>query len=490
MRRHPHLFEVNARILLGRLSRIHGRGLTLGTVPGAHWDLLARRGFDGLWLMGVWRRSPAARQAALTHPALRAAYAEALPDLGTEDVEGSPYAILDYEVDPALGTDNELCRLRAELNRRGMRLILDFVPNHLARDHAWTIAYPQRFVPAPAYEGAADPDWFFETRPGGPRLAHGRDPSFPPWTDTAQVNFASEDARAAPTRELLRVASLADGVRCDMAMLALNEVFLRVWPWAPGGLASSGREFWTDAIAAVRQTHQNLVMLAEAYWGLEGRLLELGFDFAYDKTLYDALRWSGAAAVRAHLAAGSLDGRAARFIENHDEARALAAFGAADRARAAAVVVATLPGLRLFHDGQLDGRRTRLPVQLVREPEEDPDPGMERFYDTLLGVCNDPVFHVGTCHPCAIRPAGEGDGSHEHVLAWSWHADDALRVVVVNYSGARAQARIEITGDRAGSPRLARDLLSGRSVPWEGEADVRTIRATLDPWEPWILAGT
>ena len=350
MRLHPHLYEANALILLRRLSRKYGRKLTLSTVPEPEWQRLAQLGFDLLWLMGVWRRSPASRQIARSHPGLCQEYDNALPGWVEQDVVGSPYAVHSYTLDPALGQETDLPELKARLNRQGLGLVLDFVPNHLARDHPWTLSHSDRFVQGSEEDVRDYPEWFFPTD-RDVHLAHGRDPYFPPWTDTVQVNFFSSDLREALVGELLSIAQVADGVRCDMAMLGLNSVFERAWGSVIWSYPRPGMEFWPDAIERVRQQHPAFLFLAEAYWGLEGELQEMGFDFTYDKALYDHLRYSSPSDIRRHLEIiGPSQRRWARFIENHDETRALAALGE-DRSLAAAVVLGTIPGPAYFMTG-------------------------------------------------------------------------------------------------------------------------------------------
>jgi len=483
MRLHPHLLEVNARVLIERLSQKHGQRLTLGTVPEEEWRGVARQGFDLLWLMGVWQRSPGARQEALAHQDLRRSYGDALPDWKDEDVAGSPYAIYTYALDPALGGEGDLAELRSKLRRLGLRLILDFVPNHVALDHPWVTAHPDRFVCGSEEDARMHPDWFYSPYPSV-HVAHGKDPNFPPWTDTAQVNFFSREMRHALVDVLMRVAHVADGIRCDMAMLALNDVFRGVWGWVVKDAAQPSEEFWTEAIQRVRQADPEFLFLAEAYWGLESQLINLGFDYTYDKTLYDRLRDSNAADVRQYLGGGGhLLDRQARFIENHDELRAPAAFGRA-RARAAAVVFATLPGLRLFHDGQLTGRRIRLPIQLIREPSEPSDAETAEFYDRLLSACGVALFHEGEWRLLEAAPAWDGNESHQSLLAWSWQRSGELGIVVVNYSPSPAQGRIEITlpDDRTQQVSL-RDELTGEIRLLGGrESSRQTLYAELGPW--------
>ncbi|MBI2859216.1 MAG: alpha-amylase [Chloroflexi bacterium] len=412
--------------------------MTLASIPMEEWEALKERGFDLVWLMGVWRRSPTARREALRYPGLRREYDEALPDWTEADVAGSPYAIYGYDLDHSLGAPGDLAVLRSRLNRTGIGLIVDFVPNHLALDHPWTLSHPQRFVSGrnPALE--RHPDWFFCTK-DGTWLAHGRDPNFPPWTDTVQMNFFSEDLRDALIGELLTIAEMADGVRCDMAMLALNSVFEIVWGELVPEYPVPKTEFWVEAIKRVKESYPNFLFLAEAYWDYEKQLQECGFDFTYDKALYDRLRHASAADVRHHLAGDeSYLRRSVHFIENHDEARAVTAFGR-ERSIAAAVVIGTTPGMCLFQDGQLTGKRRRLPVQLVREPDETPEPGITEFYDRLLEICDSQVFHEGKWQMLEMAPAWTGNESHHNVLVWWWVLGEQARIIVVNYSAQQSQ---------------------------------------------------
>jgi hypothetical protein len=441
MHRHPHLYEVNARIFLRRVSEKYHRTLTLATIPDEEWQWLAQPGFDLLWPMGVWQRSPYARQQALVNEFLRREYDRALPGWTPEDVAGSPYAIYNYNLDPALGQPMELAQLKSRLNRLGLGLILDFVPNHLAADHPWVLAHPEWFVPGREADVRTHPDWFFSPV-SHIYLAHGRDPNFPPWSDTVQLNFYSTGLRSALINELLRLAEVADGVRCDMAMLALNEVFERVWGEVLRDYPRPQTEFWTEAIARVKERRPDFLFLAEAYWGLERKLQQLGFDFTYDKVLYDRLRYATPSDIREYLMADSgYQAHSVRFIENHDEPRAAVAFGR-ERSLAAALIIATIPGLRLFHDGQLEGRRISLPVQLVREPGEAVDREMVQFYERLLRITSASVFHEGEWRLLPVSRAWEGNESYHNLLAWFWRSARIFKVVVVNYSANQSQCRL------------------------------------------------
>ncbi len=477
MRRHPLVIEFHAAHLLSRIAGLGKR--------------LAASGFDAVWLMGVWERSPAGRRKAVEEPSLQRRYAQLLPKWSEADIAGSPYAIHDYRPDASFGGEQALAECRKGLKKNGLDLIVDFVPNHLAIDHPWTSLHPERFIELTAAQREKHPEWGFRTE-AGRWLAHGRDPYFAPWTETAQLNALSPQTRAAMIEELLRIAGWADGVRCDMAMLCLNRIFAQTWRdvLPPGPLPQT--EFWQDVIAAVRREYPNFIFIAEAYWDLEWELQQIGFDFTYDKILYDRLRNAGAEQVRAHLLADKdYQEKSVRFIENHDEPRAVAAFGK-ERSLAAAAVAATLPGMRFFHDGQMEGYTQHVPVQLGRAIKEAADPAVQAFYARLLPVASDAVLHEGVWTLLQPSPAWEGNVAHRELLAWSWRKADQWVLVVVNYSGAEAQGRIPLPIPDQAQPAITlKDRLQGSAYA----RDSREMRSpglyvSLPPWGVHLFSFT
>ena len=393
---HPHLYEINTWSWLERISKELGRTVHLHEVPDSEWDAIADRGFDIAWLMGVWQRSPISRQIALADPANFPQYDRALPGWKPNDVIGSPYAVANYTPDPRVGAWESLDRAREKLHARNIALFLDFVGNHTALDHPWICDHPEFYVQATAEDFQKEPQLFYraEAKCGTRFLALARDPYFPPWKDVAQLNHFNAGMRAAQLADLRTIAQHCDGVRCDMAMLHLNSIFSWIWGSRLQGVPAPSTEFWADARAAV----PNLTLLAEAYWGTEPRLLELGFSYAYDKELYDAVRDGRIDAIRTQLAGDmAQQSREARFLENHDEARRAAVFGN-ERLQAVGTLMGTLPGMRFYHQGELEGRRNHLPITLRVPLRRRPIPRARRF-------------STGSCGSRKTPPSTEANGA-------------------------------------------------------------------------------
>lgn len=325
--------------------------MTLATVPKKVWDAIAALGADAVWLMGVWERSPAGIAISMRNHGLLDDFHRALPDFTAADNVGSPYCVRNYLVDPHLGGPEGLAKARTQLAKRGLKLILDFVPNHVAPDHPWVADNPDYFIRGNYGDSVREPGAFIAA--GGNVFACGRDPFFPAWPDVLQLNAFNPGLRAAAIETVSLIADQCDGVRCDMAMLMMNDIFQRTWGERAGSRPE--QDYWPELIGAARAAHPGFLFMAEAYWDLEWELQQQGFDFCYDKKLYDRLEHGQVDAVRGHLYADlAYQERLVRFIENHDEPRAAASFSP-EKARAAAILTTTLPGAVLLHEGQFDG---------------------------------------------------------------------------------------------------------------------------------------
>lgn len=457
----PVVFEINA------WTWLHGLGAeSFFDVTASQWDELAELRADAVWLMGVWRRSPEGVRIARWEQGLEPEFRRTLPDFQDGDVSGSPYCIRDYVVDERFGGPAGLAAARGKLASRGMKLIVDFVPNHVAPDHAYRETNPEFLIPE------------------GDGFARGRDPYFPAWPDTLQLNAFHPGLREEMIRTLRSIAGQADGVRCDMAMLLLNEVFSRTW-----SLPAPATEYWADVIGAVRDAHHGFLFIAEAYWDLEWRLQQLGFDYCYDKRLYDRLEHESAESVEGHLrATPEYQNRLIRFLENHDEPRAMATFGAA-RQQAAAIIAFTNPGAKLIHEGQLDGHRIKLPVQLGRRPEEPSHGELREFYLALLRLLAEDGFRDSRWEPCR-REGWPDNDTQRNILAWARAASNGRRwLTVVNYSNARSQARVRLPWNGlSGRWWTLEDPIQHDRFPREGgELSAMGLYVDLAPWGFHVL---
>ncbi|MDW8171628.1 MAG: alpha-amylase family glycosyl hydrolase [Anaerolineae bacterium] len=437
----PSIYQINTAVWLTTLSRRFGRQITLRNIPDNVYDELAELRVDAIWMMGVWTRGPLNRASALNYIH---EYRSALPDVQQEDIIGSAYAIGAYRVDDAYGGHEGLATFRKRIYRMGMRLMLDFVPNHVGLDHPWLKTHPEYFIQGNEELLHRDRGNFFafQDDKGQKRVyAHGKDPNFPGWIDTAQLNAFSVGYRQAAIDTLLDLAAQCDGVRCDMAMLLQDDVFMRTWGWR--GVTPLPETFWRQVIGAVRAKHPHFLFIAEVYWSREYAMLQEGFDYTYDKTMYDRIVANDVDGLYAHLSADiRFLKRNIRFIENHDEPRAATAIGL-ERQRPAAVLIATTPGALLLHDGQFVGRRAKLPVQIKRQPEEEADESLRQFYLNLLREAGSEIYRYGdwTLFP---RYAS-GTHSHRGIMAYGWHLRDSYRLIVLNLSGERAQAIVDMS---------------------------------------------
>jgi glycosidase len=438
--RYPTLFQINTRVWLQRLSREADRRITLADIDDATVDGFVEKGFDWVWLLSVWQVGAAGRAVSRGTPEWCAEFQRVLPDLTEDDICGSGFAITAYTVSEALGGEGALAQFRERLARRNIKLLLDFVPNHTAPDHPWVKAHPDYYVEGSeqVLEGAQGNYLRVDTDRGPKILAYGRDPNFPGWPDTLQLNYANPDLQRARIDELMTIAGKCDGVRCDMAMLLLPDIFERTWGLRP-------EPFWPKATAGVHSRYPAFTFMAEVYWDLEWTLQQQGFAYCYDKRLYDRLRDGHAGPVRGHLLAGlDYQDKLARFLENHDEPRAAAEFQWPQH-QAAAIVTFLSPGLRFFHYGQFEGARVRVPTHLCRGPIEASNLEIAAFYERLRQVLKQPALRDGAWSRIEPQHAWDGNWTSESFIACGWAGETGNRyVIVANYAGHQGQCRLPL----------------------------------------------
>jgi glycosidase len=439
------IYEINARVHCSRFDQI----------TDAELAELTQLGFDAVWMMGVWRISAGVRK---------------IWKIASEDFEGSPYAVPAYEFNPELGGRSQFVRLVKRAHAAGLSVVVDFVSNHMALDSPWIAQQPDLFIRSDARARKQSPSEFF-LHGSGDVFAFGRDPYFSPWIDTAQLDYANVALRTRMIEVLKQISRYADGVRCDMAMLVLRDCFRRLWyPLAPDSAFDQMMpgEFWDEAIDAVKRVNPDFKFIAEAYWDKEHELSALGFDLCYEKKLYDGLVGHDLGRVLERLRRDSeaLNG-SLYFIENHDEPRAASVFGKSDNLAALALML-SIPGSVLIHEGQMEGKHERLPVQRIRPlTEEAADVALRDSYVQLLKITTDDVFKRGDFElfdPGVYGALGFIRKDRRRVIAYlsqisdAWHKFNSPQMdvsAVAREAGAESQLRLT-------------NLLTSRSVTLQG----------------------
>jgi Alpha amylase, catalytic domain len=492
---YPSLYQINTRVWLQELSDRLGRPATLADIPDEFLAQIVSLGFDYVWFLGLWQIGPAGRQVSLSHTDWLQEFQATLPDFTEADVTGSPFAVTAYTLHRDFGRQDDLLGLKKRLRERGLRLIVDFVPNHTALDHPWVPAHPEFYVHGNDADLEREPQNYrrVETPDGSLILAYGRDPYFAGWSDTFQLNYRHPGLREAMVQELLKLADVADGVRCDMAMLILPEVFQRTWGERSLPVDDSApvdESFWPEAIRRVKTKNPGFMFMAEVYWDLEWELMQQGFDYCYDKKLYDRLLSRDAAAVRGHLWADiAYQNRLARFLENHDEPRAAHDFPKPVH-QAAVVITYLTPGLRFFHEGQLEGRRVKVSMHLGRRPEEPVDPELKEFYQKLLSVLRRPEVRDGRWQLLEIRPAWEGNPTWDRFLCFSWEGESDQRLIIaVNYGPTQGQCQARLPWeDLRGQKLILQDLMHAANYDRQGDDLLnRGLYVDLPAWGFHVL---
>lgn len=445
MIRNPKFYEINTRVFLRRFDSLNKKAKLLD-VPFDFWENLSKLGINYIWLMGIWKTCKSTINKYCFEDYLVNSYSKALKDWKSEDVIGSPYSIDKYELNPEICNEDELQEFRIKINSIGLGLILDFIPNHYSSESELIYTNPEIFLQVDEKTFLNDPHTYFQPNVIEKKyFAHGRDPFFPAWQDTIQINICSQAAREFQKNVLMNISQMCDGVRCDMAMLVLNNVFKNSWGSAlPEKCKNESKEFWGEIIPFIKNEKKDFLFIAEAYWDLEWQLQQLGFDFTYDKVLTDRLKYSQPKDIIDHLTAEyDYQIKSMRFIENHDEERAITEFGK-EKSKAAAIIISTIYGAKLFFDGQFEGKKIKLPVQLGRETEEKIQDDLKSFYEKLLRITSHKVFKFGEWKLLTPLSSWINNISYKNMLAWEWRLEQERRIIVVNYSPSVATCRLKI----------------------------------------------
>ncbi|MDH3649322.1 MAG: alpha-amylase family glycosyl hydrolase [Saprospiraceae bacterium] len=489
MARYPTTYQINTRVWIRQFDK--GSISTLGDIPDKVWAGLAKKGINYVWLMGIWETTKSSIEMYCFHPDLKAAYTDTNPNWEKQHVTGSPYAIDDYQVSPTLGSMDDLLTVRDRLNHHGMGLILDFIPNHFNAHSSLINDNSEVFLQVRQDQFEQDKHTFYERN--GLFLAHGKDPYFSAWTDTVQLNYFQAATHRFMLSKLAEVAAVCDGVRCDMAMLLLPDVVSKTW----GHLYDSQPvDFWSSAIDEIKKRYPDFIFIAEVYWGKQYELQLLGFDFTYDKDTLDFLLSGDTGALAQHLQADpSYQQKLVRFIENHDEPRSIESLGEL-RSRAAATLMATIPGMRLVQDGQWEGLRIRPPVQLSIEANELPCPCtlsnylktdgtmgcacQQAFYQQLTKSVDNSTIKNGSWHWMPTSVPG--------LVAYMIRLEDSTKLILINYTEQTIDGDIPNVLTKEGKIELS-DELNELPTTWltQNSENPSSLHATMPPFKSAIL---
>ncbi|CAL6067307.1 Alpha_amylase catalytic region [Hexamita inflata] len=433
--RYPNIIQLSARPWLYELGIQR-----LANVPDQVLDDFVNQGIDSIYLLGVFEIGEYGKHFDKTDNGLLNDYQKILPDFSMEDVIGCPFAIVDYSVNnEEIATESEMLYFKSRLNKRGMMLYLDYVPNHSAVDALLVSSNPDLFVK----------DTFKDaSRQYSNGIYYGGDVLWNIfWRDTLQFNFFNPETIKYRIADLKKIAKLADGVRCDSAQIVMNDVFEGNW----GNIVFSQgyqkplKEFWEVAIAEVKAEFPEFKFVAEVYnEQLGDTLKQIGFDYLYDKVgLYDKLSAGNIDDIKNYIKTRSNKlPFGTHFVENHDEARAATHFGSTYVADAAALISFTLPGMRFHFQGQWLGRKNKLEIHLRRSynMQKDIDQPTIMDYDILLPILKDPIWHEGEWQYIEIN----GTDDCWRLMAWNWESKTQNVLVVINYSDEYASGFVKL----------------------------------------------
>jgi glycosidase len=478
------LIAKNAYVWLDQLSRLYQQEITrLDQVPDAELDRLARFGFTGLWLIGLWERSPASKQIKQR--------------MGNPDAVASAYSLLDYQIAGDLGGTEAVDNLRRRAWERGIRLASDMVPNHMGIDANWVMDHPDWFIslpysPFPSYRfegpnlssndrvGIYLEDHYFDRtdaavvfkrvdhQTGDTRYVyHGNDGTSMPWNDTAQLNYLLPEVREAVIQTILYVARQFPVIRFDAAMTLAKRHIQRLWfpePGTGGAIASRAdfgmtkqqfdalmpEEFWREVVDRAAVEAPDTLLLAEAFWMLEGYFVRtLGMHRVYNSAFMNMIRDEENAKYRT-LIKNTLEfdpeilKRYVNFMNNPDERTAVEQFGKGDKYFGVCTLMITLPGLPMFGHGQIEGFAEKYGMEYRRAYwDEQPDPWLvERHEREIVPLLHRRYLFAGIENYLLYDFVGTDGALNEDVFAYSNRVGAERALVVVHNKFATARGWI------------------------------------------------
>jgi glycosidase len=478
------LMAKSTLVWLYQLSQKYGRPIErLDQIPDEELDELSRRGFTGLWLIGLWERSAASKTIKQW--------------TGNPEAAASAYSLHDYDIAGELGGWDSLLNLRDRCFRRGIRLGSDMVPNHTGIDSRWIMEHPDRFLqlgypPFPTYTfnggnlsnregiGVYIEDHYYsrsdaavvfkrvDFNTGDTRyIYHGNDGTSMPWNDTAQIDFLNPEAREAVIRTIVGVCRQFSIVRFDAAMTLAKRHIQRLWypePGRGGDIASRAEhalsaeefnrriphEFWREVVDRCAAEAPNTLLLAEAFWMMEGYFVRtLGMHRVYNSAFMNMLKNEENAKYRATIK-NTLEfdpevlKRFVNFMNNPDEETAVAQFGRGDKYFGVCTLLVTMPGLPMFGHGQIEGFEEKYGMEYRRSyRDERPDGGLvERHEREIFPLMKRRNIFSGSAGFCLYDFYNSGGGVNENVFAYSNRFGEDKALVLYNNDYTQASGWI------------------------------------------------
>ncbi|MCR4417053.1 MAG: alpha-amylase family glycosyl hydrolase [Ignavibacteria bacterium] len=472
---HKLVYQIDIREFFFRHKSKNSGIKNLLDLPSEFFDEIKSLGVEFLWLLGIYEPSQASREISISMTELHKKYSTSLLDWKEDDVIGSPYAITSYKISKEFGGEEVYKKFREKIKKNyKLKTILDFVPNHLAIDSPVVQKHPEFFIQATEDKKNKCPEDYIKINIMGKEyiFAHGREPYSPVWKDTLQLDYRSKSVREFMIKELLKLSKKCDGVRCDMSMLLLSDIFFDNWKDypLPKDYVPAAQEFWYDAISKVKKENPDFVFIAEVYWHRENDLLELGFDFVYDKLIYELLIDNRVDLINEYIKKNfSYQKNRFLFLENHDEQRSAHIFSD-EKLKAVATLIYTLPSMKLIYDGQLEGKEFHHAIQLRRLQNEEVNSELKNFYKKLFNAIKNssiPKAYFKLLKPVA---AWEGNPGFFNFIIYLYE-DEKFRkdLVVINLSPYQSQCKVKVDSyDLIGKKFLIKDRLSDEEYIRDG----------------------
>jgi glycosidase len=507
------LMAKNTYVWLEQLSRKYQRWIkTLDQIPDEELELLASRGFTGLWMIGLWERSRASQRIK--------------ERMGQGEAVASAYSLFSYDIASDLGGWGALENFRARASRFGIRLSADMVANHMGIDSTWVIEHPDWFLssgepPYPSYQFSSEnlgddsrveiilEDHYYSKTDasvvfkrldkwtGDPRyIYHGNDGTSFPWNDTAQLDYSKPEVREAVIQTILHVARNFPIIRFDAAMTLAKKHIQRLWfpePGAGGTIASRAehgmtktefdaaipQEFWREVVDRVATEAPDTLLLAEAFWLMEGYFVRtLGMHRVYNSAFMHMLRDEDNAKYRQAIK-NTLEfdpqilKRYVNFMTNPDEKTAIEQFGDGDKYFGVATLLSTLPGLPMFGHGQIEGYREKYGMEF-RKPnwDETANEGLIRGHEWKIFPLLHHRYLFANVEQFLLYDFYRSNGRvDENIFAYSnLHGDQRALVIYNNkYADSRGWIRTSAAYlDKSTGKLVQKSLGEGLRLPQDG----------------------